>query len=313
MKKILIIGSRGMLGQELIKIFKKDSSWKVTAWNKKDIDITNEKLLEEKISDIKPDFIINSAAYNDLDKAEDDFETAKLVNAAAPGYLAKIAKKIGAVLVHYSTDYVFDGEINSMMESQEGCGHSCSSCPMARFEFGYDEESKPNPISKYGKSKLLGEKEVQKNTKEFYLIRLSRLFGKPAKSEGAKKSFFDVMLDLGKSKPKNKKIKLVDEEISCFTYAPDLAKKTKEIIDAKKPFGIYHIVNSNPCTWYEATLELYRQVGINTDSVVPVGRKEFPQKAKRPVFSVLANTKLNPLRGYEEALKDYLKSIKKKK
>ena len=111
------------------------------------------------------------------------------------------------------------------------------------------------------------------------------------------------MLELGK---KSKSVKAVDEETSCFTYAPDLAKKTKEILESKKPFGIYHIVNSEPCTWYEATLELYRQAKVKT-KVIPVDAAEFPRPAKRPAYSVLLNTKLNPLRDWKEALKEYLK------
>ena len=182
---------------------------------------------------------------------------------------------------------------------------SCSSCVLHdnfQPQIGFDENAKPRPLSNYGKSKLIGEKEITKNTKKYYIIRLSKLFGKPGKTKGAKKSFFDVMLEAGK---KNKTIKVVDEETSCFTYAPDLAKKTKEIIESKKPFGIYHVVNSEPCTWYEAVLELYKQAKIKT-KVVPVATSEFPRPAKRPYYSVLLNTKLNPLRSYKEALKEYL-------
>ena len=111
------------------------------------------------------------------------------------------------------------------------------------------------------------------------------------------------MLEVGK---KNKEVKVVDEETSCFTYAPDLAKKTKEIIDAKKPFGIFHVTNGGPCTWYEATVELYKQAGIKT-KVVPVDSSAFPRPAKRPFYSVLINSKLNPMRDFKEALKEYLK------
>ena len=139
--------------------------------------------------------------------------------------------------------------------------------------------------------------------KKHYIVRLSKLFGKPAKSKDAKKSFFEVMLGAGKN---NKSVKVVDEETSNFTYAPDLAKKTKEIIDSKKSFGIYHVSNTDSCTWYESILELYRQAKIKT-KVIPVDGDEFPRSAKRPYYSVLLNTKLNPLRSYKLALKDFLK------
>lgn len=308
-KKILILGAKGMLGQELVKLFKKDSGYKVLAWDQADLDITNETAVYRKIKVVAPTIIINAAAYNAVDKCEEDkkeFALAKKINGLAPGYLAKTAKKIGATLVHYSTDYVFDGQPE--IPEPTGCTHSCGSCGLHEGfqpQIGFAEDAKPNPISHYGQSKLLGEKEIAKNIKKYYLIRTSKLFGQPAQIGGAKKSFFNVMLELGK---KNKAVRAVDEEISCFTYAPDLAKKTKEILESQKPFGIYHVVNSEPCTWYEATLELYRQAKIKT-KVIPVSSAEFPRPAKRPAYSVLLNTKLNPLRDWKEALKEYFKKI----
>lgn len=309
--KILIIGAKGMLGQELVKVFKKDRDFEVLAWDKEEIDITKPKEIETKIKKLKPKFIINSAAYNAVDKCEEDakeFILAKKINGIAPANLAKVAAKIGATLVHYSTDYVFDGFPE--IPEPTGCAGACGSCHLHESfvpQIGFKENDKPIPINKYGKSKLLGEVNVKKNTKKYYIIRPSKIFGKPAQIEGAKRSFFDVMLEAGKN-PKNKKsgVKVVDEEVSCFTYAPDLAKKTKEIIEANKPFGIYHIVNGEPCTWYEAVLELYQQAKVKT-KVIPVGSEEFPRPAKRPAYSVLLNTKLNPLRSYKEALKEYLK------
>jgi dTDP-4-dehydrorhamnose reductase len=310
-KKILIIGSDGMLGMEMVKVFGKDNNYEVTGWDIENIDITNNKDTESKILKLKPAFIVNCAAYNAVDDAEEkiEYEKAKKLNGTAPGNLAKISKKIGATLVHFSSDYVFSG----MPEIQEpaGCTHTCSTCSLHQGgmnDLGFREEDKPKPISNYGRTKLLGEREILKNTKKFYLIRLSRLFGKPAAAKGAKKSFFDTMLEAGK---KNKEVKVIHDEISCFTYAPDLARKAKEIIEAKKPFGIYHIVNSEPCSWYEAVLELYRLAKIKA-KVQPVFSEDFPRPAERPFFSVLANTKLNPLRSYKEALKEYLKTIKKK-
>jgi dTDP-4-dehydrorhamnose reductase len=310
MIKILILGAKGMLGQELVQIFKKDNGYKVLAWDKEDLDIANSAAVYRKIKAVRPSIIINSAAYNAVDKCEEDkrdFALAKKINGLAPGYLAKTAKKIGAVLIHYSTDYVFNGQPD--ISEPTGCAHNCGNCGLHKDfvpQIGFAEDAKPNPISKYGKSKLMGEKEVAINTKKYYLIRTSKLFGKPTRIDlpaGGKKSFFEMMLELGK---KNKVVRTVDEEIGCFTYAPDLAKKTKEILESKKPFGIYHIVNSEPCTWYEATLELYQQAKVKT-RVIPVSSMEFPRPAKRPALSVLLNTKLNPLRDWKEALGEYLK------
>lgn len=295
-----------MLGQELVKIFRGDKGYKVIAWDKEDIDITKEKEVAKKIAFTRPSVIINAAAYNSVDKCEEDkkeYELAKKINGLAPGYIAKAAKKAGAVFVQYSTDYVFDGQPE--IAEPAGCTHSCSSCSLHegfKLEVGFSEDDKPNPINNYGKTKFLGEKEVEKNTKKYYLIRTSKIFGKIAKSEGAKRSFFNVMLEIGK---KNKEIKIVDEETSFFTYAPDLAKKTKEIIDSRKSFGIYHVTNSGHCTWYEAAVYLFRLAKLKT-KVIPVEGGKFPRPAKRPFYSVLVNTKLNPMRDWREALKEYL-------
>jgi dTDP-4-dehydrorhamnose reductase len=152
----------------------------------------------------------------------------------------------------------------------------------------------------------MGEKEVQKNTKNYYIIRPSKIFGKPALAEGAKRSFFDVMLELGNPPAGGKEVKIVDGEMSCFTYAPDLARKTKEIVASKKPFGIYHITNSGACTWREAALELYRIKKLKT-KVIPISSGGLKRPAKRPEISALINTKLNPLRNWKEALREYLK------
>ncbi len=299
-----------MLGQELVLAFRKDEDCKVIAWDQKEIDITDQKQVQEKIIKLAPNVILNAAAYNAVDLCEKDkkeFEKAKNLNGKAPGYLARVAKKIGATLVHYSTDYVFNGFPE--IEEPTGCTHHCASCGLhAGFapQIGFKEESIPDPVQKYGQTKLMGEEAVQKNGEKYYIIRLSKLFGKPGKGENVKKSFFDVMLELGK---KQKEIRVVDEETSCFTYAPDLARKTKEIIESKKPFGIYHVTNSGACTWYDAVVELYKLAKIKA-KVTPVGGSEFPRPAQRPYVSTLLNTKLNPLRDYKLALREYLKNKK---
>lgn len=317
-----------MLGQELILLFKSDRDYKVTAWDLEQIDITDEIQIKEKITKLAPSIIINATGYNAVDLCEKDkaeFEKAKKINGKAPGYLAKIAKKLDATLVNYSTDYVFSG----MPELPEptGCGGSCNSCNLHEGfvpQIGFDEDAIPQPVQKYGKSKLMGEIAVQKYGEKYYIIRPSKIFGKPAKAKNAKESFFDVMLEIGRKKEKEVHsvksstsrgakqfdgIKVVDEETSCFTYAPDLAKKTKEIIEANKPFGIYHVTNEGACTWYEAVVELYRMTKIKT-KVIPVSGDEFPRPAQRPYVSTLINTRLNPMRNYKLALKEYLKSVK---
>jgi len=244
-----------------------------------------------KIKKIAPDIILNAAAYNAVDKCEEDPQELKLaqsINGQAPGYLAEIALLVNAILVHYSSDYIFRGERKK----------------------GYTETDKPDPVSQYGQTKLMGETEILKLVNsglKYYIIRASKLFGPKnvETSYGAsqsKPSFFEIMLNLSKTKHE---LKIVNEEESCFTYTPDLAKATEKLINDKKDFGIYHITNSNSCTWYEAALELFKisKIKINT---IPVSAQEFPRPAKRPKYSILLNTKLNPLRSYKEALEEYL-------
>ncbi len=285
MKKILIIGSHGMLGQDLKRVFERDMNWEAFAYDREEIDITSEDGLRKKISEVGPSAIINATGYNAVDKCETDeieYELAKKINGYGPGFLAKIAKEKNIPVVHFSTDYVFDGEKGE-----------------------YAEADKPLPISNYGRSKLLGEEEIQKNTDAYWLIRTSKLFGRPGKSAMSKKSFFDTMIAFAKD---NSVLKIVDEEKSCFTYAPDLALETKKMIEEKIPFGIYHVTNAGPCTWYEAAGELFKLAKMDVE-VIPVGSSEFPRPAKRPRSSVLLNTKLKPLRHYVDALKEYLKEI----
>ena len=283
--KVLILGARGNLGGQLVKVFS-DLKYEVTAWSRAEVDITDKELINKKIDDIKPDLIINAAAYNNVDECEkeEEFEKAKKINGDAVGYLADAAIRNNSILVHYSSDYVFDGK---------------------QIE-GYRENDEPHPINKYGESKLLGEKElISRSGKglKFYLIRTSKLFGPKGESKESKPSFFDIMLK--KAQEKNK-VDVVDEEKSCFTYTPDLAQATKNLIESEKGYGIYHIVNQGTSTWFEAAQELFKLANLDT-RINSVTSDKFPRPAKRPKYSVLLNTKLPKLRNYKEALEEYLK------
>jgi len=132
------------------------------------------------------------------------------------------------------------------------------------------------------------------------------LFGLPAQSENAKKSFFETILNLAKKK---KELKVVNSEKSCFTYTPDLAEATKELIEKEYSYGVYHLINEGAVTWYEGALRLFELAGIKNIKVIPVGSEEFSRPAKRPLSSILINTKFPKLRNYEEAMKDWLKSF----
>lgn len=310
MKSILILGSKGMLGQELVKIFTNEE-YSVTAWDKEDMDVTNEKMAREKIVNLWPDVIINATAYNAVDLCEtsdEEKEKAEVLNAKVPGLLAEIANDLQSVIVHYSTDYVFDGSQPKYREQGRRapgcCGSRCSGCsyldPSGEFD-GYREYDMPNPISVYGKTKYEGEQLVEKQCQNHYIIRLSKLFGKPAQAEGAKRSFFDVIIEKAKLEGK---VNVVDGEESCFTYAPDLARKTKELIETAQP-GIYHAVNTGTATWYTATKELFKIANISTE-VQKVSPDMFSRPAQRPARSVLISTKTEPMRPWGEAVKEHI-------
>jgi len=283
--KILILGAKGNLGQQLVKVF--TAAGEVIAWDRGEIDITDRELMLKKISEVKPELVVNAAAYNAVDKCESDdeeYDLAKKINIDGPKFLAEACLKTGAVLIHYSTDYVFDG----------------------RKKSGYLEIDEPRPINRYGKTKLHGEKrilELSGSGLKWYLIRTSKLFGPKGQGEMAKPSFFDIMLELSKTK---KELEVVDDELSCFTYSPDLAKATGELYESGRGWGIYHLTNSGRATWYEAAVELFGIAGINV-KVAPVKSEKFERPAKRPKYSALLNTKLPRLRDYREALREYLK------
>lgn len=274
MGRILTIGSAGMLGQALVAEFA--NSHEVIGWDHEDLDITQVESVQSKIKSLRPDLIINAAAYTDVDRAESEIEKANLVNGHAVGYLAAAAAELKIPIVHYSTEYVFDGESQS----------------------GYSEDALPNPVSAYGRSKLLGEDELKKNTDKYYLVRLSRLFGQG----GKKKSFVQIMLDLSQTRSE---IDVVDEEQSSPTYAPDLAARTRYILEKKLPYGIYHGANSGSCTWYQFAGEIFKIKGINV-KLNPVPAAHFPRPAKRPKYGILLNTKLPAQRPWQEALKEFL-------
>ncbi|PLX21828.1 dTDP-4-dehydrorhamnose reductase [Candidatus Parcubacteria bacterium] len=284
--KILILGANGNLGTQLTKVFGDDPENEVIAWDREQIDVTDQELVDKKVADIKPELIINAVAYNAVDKCEDDedeYDLAKELNIDVPRYLAKAALTNKAIIIHYSSDYVFEGN----------------------GEGEYEEDYETKSVNRYGKTKLMGERDVIRMSGmglKWYLIRTSKLFGPKPENQDAKENFFDIMLKLSEKKDE---LNVVDGERSCFTYAPDLAKATKELVESEKGFGIYHLVNEGPATWYEGVKELFRLKNIET-KVNPIASEDLERPAKRPKSSVLKNTKLSPLRSWKEALAEYV-------
>lgn len=261
-----------MLGHALADVFVEDD---LVLGDLPDYDITNYNELNSQIDQIKPEIIINAAAYTNVDGCETDKELCLSVNGLALGNLAAAAKKHQAVLIHYSTDYVFDG----------------------LKQAGYREDDAINPINAYGQSKAKGEELILKSGCNFYLIRTAWLYGKFGKN------FVDTIVDLS---AKQSEIKVVNDQFGNPTYAPDLAKATRQLLIDKKPFGVYHQTNANSCTWSDFALKIKEIKGFEA-TITPVSSVEFPRPAKRPQCSILINTKLSALRSWQEALVDYLK------
>ncbi|MFA5995264.1 MAG: dTDP-4-dehydrorhamnose reductase [Patescibacteria group bacterium] len=270
--RALLLGANGMLGWQLQQAF---SDYHLTSWTRADLDITNQTQVLEKITALKPAIIINTAAYTAVDQCESNRAIAFLVNAEAPKYLALAAKQINAVLVHYSTDYVFNGT--------KAAGY-------------LENDTEINPVSVYGESKAAGEQAIQKILKNYYIIRTAWLYGEHGMN------FVDTMLRLAKEKPE---LKVVHDQHGSPTYTKDLAEQTRYILEQPMPYGIYHVTNSGVCTWYEFAKTIF--IVANTKiKVTPCTTAEFPRPAKRPEYSVLLNTKLPPLRSWQKAAQDYL-------
>lgn len=276
---VLIFGSAGMLGQSLMDTFPD-----AIGLDRDGIDITDATEVENIITELKPAVVINAAAFNDVDTCETEagFAAAMELNGVAPGTIAAACAQRGIIFVHFSTNYIFAGD---------------------RAE-GYGENDKPAPVNRYGESKLAGERAVAKamGDRRYYIIRTSKLFGRPGSSVAAKRSFFDTMLQLSATK---QELQAVDDELGNFTYTPDLARFTKELIDNERPAGIYHGVNGHPVTWYEGARILFDISGWS-GRLTPVDASVFPRPAQRPRFGTLLNTKGPELRDFEEALKEFL-------
>jgi dTDP-4-dehydrorhamnose reductase len=264
-QKMILFGANGMLGHSLLQVFP-DAGFPAHT----DVDITDRDAVNNLLKRERPSVVINAAAYTDVDGCEDNADRARAVNGDGPGYIAEACRGVKAVLVHYSTEYVFDG---TKME--------------------YREDDSPNPINAYGASKLLGETRIQEHMENFRIIRTSWLFG----SHG--KNFVDTVLSLSRQMPE---VRVVDDQVGKPTYTLDLAKKTPEIL--RSPPGVYHITNEGKCSWYE-----FARAFI--PNAVPCTTAEFPRKAKRPAYSILANTKTSPLRHWREAVTEYIRSKEK--
>lgn len=278
--KVLITGSNGMLGHDLQKVLKDKHELILTT--SKTLDITDKENTIDFIVKNKPDVVINSAAYTDVDGCETNQDLAYAVNGEGVRNLALGCKEVDCPLVHVSTDYVFDGTARE---------------PIA-------EDGEIGPISIYGKSKLKGEEAIQEILDKFFIIRTAWLYGINGKN------FPKTMLELAEN---HSEITVVYDEVGTPTYTPDLAYGISKIIETDH-YGIYHLTNSGQCSWCEFAKYIF-EIADRDVKVVPVTASEFSRPAPRPSYSVLKNEKwvengFEPLRSYKEAIKEYVELIK---
>ena len=276
MRRVLILGSKGSLGGQLMQLYPE-----AIGWDREDIDVLDYPSLRAKIGALgfTPDAIVNCVAFNDVDGAEDRPEQAFALNADFVGELAGYTRAMGVPLVHYSTNYVFDG-----------------------VQGEYTEADPPAPLSAYGRSKLRGEQLAAASGAWCYVVRTAVIFGPKGTSDLSKKSFVDIMLDLS---AKRNTLQVVSDEINSLTYAPDLALGTYRLLGALPPPGIYHLSNSGGASWFDFAREIFRIAERNV-TVLPVPSTHFPRKAARPPRAILLNTKLPPLRLWKAALAEFL-------
>ncbi|MDP2638662.1 MAG: dTDP-4-dehydrorhamnose reductase [Candidatus Azambacteria bacterium] len=279
-KKVLIIGSTGMLAFDLVRVLKEN--YEVIGSSHTDFDVSDYKKVKEFVEIHKPDIVINTVAYHKTEECELNPEKSFAVNAVGAFNAAKAAKEIGAKIIFFSTDYVFDGGKEYFTESDI-----------------------PNPLNVYGASKLAGENLTRIANENHLIIRTSWLFGVHKSGKG--NNFVTLMLEKVKN---GENIKVVNDQFGSPTYTYDLALKIKELIDKNTSSGIYHITNSSICSWYGFAQKIFELAKLKPN-LEQMKSEDSPSKIKRPKYSVLAGENLKKqaienLRSWQTALSDFM-------
>ena len=285
--KVLLIGANGQLGNDLLRVFQSAGD-DVLPFIHTQLDVCSEERVSEVITQAKPDVVLNTAAFHKVEECEKKPALAFEVNGTAAMNLALACQRSGAVLVHFSTDYVFDGKKNA----------------------AYEETDLPAPLNVYGASKVLGEHLIACNTDRYFVIRTCGLYG-IAGSSGKGGNFVENML---KKATVRDAIRVVADQVLTPTYTMDLAEVTRSLI-MTGAFGLYHLSSEGQCSWYEFTRSIFEYAGIAAQ-LTAVKTADFPSPVKRPSYSVLSKTKLRGLRlsvpSWQDALLRYLQERSKK-
>ncbi len=269
-KKVLVTGANGMLGQDLCPILK-ENGYDVIPTDINTLDITDEQNVKSVLSEYKPDIVIHCAAYTNVDKAEEDYNTAHKINAVGTENLAKVCGADDITMVYISTDYVFSGNDNK----------------------NYKPDDKTAPLNNYGLTKWEGEQAVRKFCKKYYITRTAWLYGIHGKN------FVETMISLS-DKPE---LKVVDDQTGCPTWTVELCNGILKLLSGKA-YGTYHVCGGGKTSWYGFAKEIFELAGLKVN-LKPCTTEEFPRPAKRPEYSVMDNNGL--CRPWQDALKDYFK------
>jgi len=282
--KVALIGSNGQLGTDMLKYFTNKGE-EMIGLTQDDIDVCYTDKCEPVLLKIKPDLIINTAAFHQVDVCEDEGASAFAVNSVGVKNLCNVCLSLDVPLMHFSTDFVFGADKKRTKP--------------------YNEDDCPGPVSLYGISKLAGEYVIKYMLKKYYLIRSSGLYGY-AGSFGKGSNFVDMMIKLATG---GRKIKVVNDQVLTPTSTKDMTEKLFELIRTGR-YGLYHMTNTGECSWYDFAVEIFKLAGITAD-ITPTVSSDYVAKARRPSYSVLDNKNLREagikdFRHWKEALKDYI-------
>lgn len=300
---VLVTGANGQLGQAIQSISERYSEVDFVFCSSSDLDITNKENCQAVFAKNKPDYCINAAAYTAVDKAESEPEKAHLINLVGARNLAEVCKETKAVLLHVSTDFVFDGDYAKLS-------------PRAQSR-GYSEDDIPNPTGVYGQTKLEGEKAIQETFENYFIIRTSWVYSQFGNN------FMKTMLRLAADRDS---LSVVNDQIGTPTNAVDLAEVLVKIIchtersrsaspnfqlPTSNLFGIYNFSNEGQCSWFDFAKEIFKvnNIAINLQ---PIPTSSYPTPAKRPAYSVLDKSKIKTAFGPEISgeVKDWENSLK---
>ncbi len=286
--EIAVIGSNGQLGNDIYETLKREKKWDIIGLTHSDVDVSDIDSVFSVFKELKPNIIINTAAFHNVPLCEKEKEKAFSVNSQGAQNLADISNKLKATLIHFSTDYVFDGKKRAP----------------------YIETDAPNPLNVYAKSKLEGENRIREVAEKYYILRVAGLYGKyPSRVKGY--NFVGLMLKLAKERDE---IRVVADEFTTPTYTKEIAEQVRVIIEKEPPYDIYHATAEGECSWYEFAKTIFEIADVRTN-LKKAEPGEFATEVNRPKYSVLENfnfkkENLNVFKHWREELEDYLQEVK---